>query len=115
MMERDLEVSRHLAEYFVVRDDRHDIAAQLAEALAKKKIVKTMRGLRDEDGDTLPSIVDREVPTEVIALREDLELASHGGVVELEFREIPYQAHEESAALGLGMLIGVEDVTVVSE
>ena len=54
-----------------------------------------------------------EPPAHLEAIRERLEAARELGEIEVEPGQIPLHAHEEEPALGVLMLVGVEDVRLV--
>ena len=89
--------------------------AQFAALMPVEQVDQAVVVLRDEERDAVRQRSDRSSRQRICeALGDRGELARELVEVEVEVGEVPLDAHEEQAALGVLVLVGVQDVGVVA-
>ena len=91
------------------------IARHFTESLPQQKIVQTVRFLAAKDGHAVAPVVEAQFPCQSKAAGVNVEGQAHAiGVVGKALHR-PDEAHKETTAVGVGVLIEVEDVAAVAE
>ena len=114
-MEWHAEMPGDLPQVVVVGDHGHQIAAQLAELVRQQEIVEAMRRLAGEHRHARATVRVRQIERQLERLRERGHPRGYPFAIEAKRFQVPAQAHEEQPGLGLGVLIGIEDVSAVAE
>jgi hypothetical protein len=82
--------------------------------MAVEQIDQAVIKLRHEQGDAVRAIRPLDTPAHLKAFANDCELVGEVVEAEVEPSEVPLDAHQEQAALGVLVLVRVQDVGVVS-
>ena len=98
----------------MIGDDERDLAVELAGPGAPQQVLQAVVVLRDEDRHTLRAhgILESRMHLEALAHLADGSLQRLP--VGMELAEVESDALEELPGLGIGVLVGVEDVRPVA-
>ena len=113
-VERDFVELGQRASGLVVADDEREVAAELACLVAMQQIDEAVMILRDEESDVLLRLGELDAPVHLEVVRDGREGGAEGCFGEAGGFGDELDAHEEEAKFDVLMLVGVEDVDVVT-